>query len=266
MADQFLQEMQEEIQNEGPSGDRELRNDQEQGTLVDNREVRRRRRPPIEPEPRNDQNPTYEELMQRIHELEQMRRPVEPPVAPPIVHKVDPPKPFTGNPATLKRWISQVETYFHLTNMTNELNRHYMISILVDGKAADWWNERKQKYVTWEQIKAAFSAYYKDHHVRDKAYMQMRDLRQTGDIMVYLAEMDRLNASVKLSESEMIDFIQCGIKDTLHYDMKFYSNLKSNPDEWRYKLIEMGTMRKAPDAPKSYSKSSRAGYPHTSKK
>ena len=36
--------------------------------------------------------------------------------------------------------------------MTNELNRHYMISILVDRKAADWWNERKQKFVIWEQI------------------------------------------------------------------------------------------------------------------
>ena len=61
--------------------------------------------------------------------------------------------------------------------------------------------------------------------------MQMRELRQTRDIMVYLVEMDHLNASVKLLEAEIIDFIQCEIKDTLlHYDMKFYSNLKSEPD------------------------------------
>ena len=51
MADRFLQEMQEEIQNEGPSSD------QEPGTLVDNYEVRRRRNAPIEPESQNDQNP-----------------------------------------------------------------------------------------------------------------------------------------------------------------------------------------------------------------
>ena len=142
--------------------------------------------------------------------------------------------------------------------MTSELNRHYMISILVNRRAADWWSERKDKYQTWEEIKAVFSAYYKDHHVRDKVYMQMQDLRQTGDIMTYLAEMDRLNAYVKLSEADMIDFIQCGIKETLHHDMKFYSELKSGPDDWRHKLIEMGTMRKAnaPDVSKS-SKSSK---------
>ena len=84
--------------------------------------------------------------------------------------------------------------------------------------------------------------------------------------MAYLAEMDYLNTSVKLSESEIIDFIQYRIMNTLHHDMKFYSNLKSNPDEWRHKLIKMGTMRKVSDTPKPYLKLSKAGCPLTSKK
>ena len=80
--------------------------------------------------------------------------------------------------------------------------------------------------------------------------------------------MDCLNASVKLSESEIIDFIQCGIKDILHHDMKFYSNLKSNPNQWRYKLIEMGTMRRALDIAKTSNptKSSKVVHASSSKK
>ena len=76
--------------------------------------------------------------------------------------------------------------------------------------------------------------------------------------MTYLVEIDHLNAYVKLSEADIIDFIPCRIKETLHHDMKFYSELKSRPDKWRYKLIEMGTIRKAktPNASKS-SKSSK---------
>ena len=46
--------------------------------------------------------------------------------------------------------------------------------------------------------------------------------------MVYLAEIYHLNALVKLSEADIIDFIQCEIKNTLYYDMKFYINLKGD--------------------------------------
>ena len=96
----------------------------------------------------------------------------------------------------------------------------------------------------------------------------MRDLRQTGDIIVYLAEMDHLNALVKLSESEIIDFIQCRIKDILYYNMKFYRDLKSDPDQWRHKLIEIGTIRRVPDTvkPPNPSKSSKVAHASSFKK
>ena len=72
----------------------------------------------------------------------------------------------------------------------------------------------------------------------------MMDLRQTKDVLSYLTEMDRLNAYVKLSDSQMIDFISYGIKESLQEDMKHYKILKTKPDEWRYKLIEMDTSSK----------------------
>ena len=50
--------------------------------------------------------------------------------------------------------------------------------------------------------------------------------------------------------------------------MKFYSDLKTDPNQWRYKLIEMGPMKRAPDAAKTsnLTKSSKAAYAASFKK
>ena len=56
--------------------------------------------------------------------------------------------PLNTKSLTLRRWINQVETYFQLTKLTDKADRVGMISLLVDGKASDWWEDRKHKYST----------------------------------------------------------------------------------------------------------------------
>ena len=50
--------------------------------------------------------------------------------------------------------------------------------------------------------------------------------------------------------------------------MKFYSELKSDLNQWRYKLIEMGPIRRVSDTAKlsNLSKSLKAAYISSSKK
>ena len=198
---------------------------------------------------------TNNQLVQRINQLEELLNtvansqyaspnPPPPPVGKQRSHKVEAPNSFTGNPMTLHRWINQVETYFHLTRMTDDVDQVKMISLLVSGKASIWWEDCKDKYSTWLQAKNAFLDYYKEHHVRDIAYEKMMDLRQTKDVLSYLTEMDRLNAYVKLSDLQMVDFISHGIKPSLYEDMKHYKDMRNDPDKWRHKLIEMDTSSK----------------------
>ena len=99
------------------------------------------------------------QLVQRINQLEELLNivanlqyvspnPPPPPVGKQKSHKIEAPSPFTGKSMTLQRWINQVETYFHLTRMTDDTDQVKMISLLVSGKASIWWEDRKDRYST----------------------------------------------------------------------------------------------------------------------
>ena len=115
--------------------------------------------------------------------------------------------------------------------MTDDVDQVKMILLLVSGKASIWWENCKDKYSTWLQAKNAFLDYYKEHHIWDNTYEKMMDLRQTKDVLSYLTEMDRLNTYVKLSDSQMVDFISHGIKPLLYADMKYYKDMRNDPNK-----------------------------------
>ena len=87
------------------------------------------------------------QLVQRINQLEELLNTVAnsqyvSPNSPPSPvgkqksHKIEAPNSFASNPMTLHRWINQVETYFHLTRMTDDVDQVKMISLLVSRKAS----------------------------------------------------------------------------------------------------------------------------------
>ena len=67
----------------------------------------------------------------------------------------------------------------------------------------------------------------------------MLKLKQHEDVLHYLATLDELNIYVGLSEAELIRIILMGIKPDLRRSMTHYEKERSNPAEWRKRLVEM---------------------------
>ena len=155
------------------------------------------------------------------------------------VIKTDPPKAFSGDRASLDNFIYQLEKYFHLQKIDDGEDRFAVISLCLSGSALSWWKANESKYTTWNEVKKALLDYFGDHSRADRSHQQMLMLKQHGDVLHYLATLNELNIYVGLSEAELIRIILMGIKPDLRKSMSHYEKERSNPAEWRKRLVEM---------------------------
>lgn len=149
------------------------------------------------------------------------------------------PAPFNGDSKLLEGWILQMEQYFLITGVENELQKMAFIGLSLKGKALDWWLAHKETMETWDAAKEALGLYYGDHYRPDRSYRELTDLKQTGTVRDYLTDVDRLNSYAAIPDRQLINIIISNLSPRLRTAMAHYENLRNNPAAWRQKLIEM---------------------------
>ena len=80
---------------------------------------------------------------------------------------------------------------------------------------------------------------YRDHYAKDNAYKEITNLRMTGTVQSYLTQIQRFNHLAGIDDLQHIRIILNGILTHLGQSMAHYECLRSQPAEWRNKLIEM---------------------------
>lgn len=149
------------------------------------------------------------------------------------------PKPFGGIRKELDGFLFQMENYFTLQNIKNSAQKLASLSLSLEGSALEWFKANQRSYRTWEEVKEALQAYYGDHYRADKAYKKILQLKQIGSVQDYLSNLDRLNTYAQISDLQLIQIILMALKPDVRSSMAHYEHLRSNPIEWRRKLVEM---------------------------
>ncbi|KAF8421687.1 hypothetical protein EV426DRAFT_704869 [Tirmania nivea] len=140
----------------------------------------------------------------------------------------------------------QAEDGFHITfdcpkhhQQCQELIGDARTGMSMKGSALGWWKPNSTKWQTWEEAKEALLAHYSDHYKADNAHRDIYELKQTGNVQDYLANVDRLNAYAEIPPSQLIRLILLGIKPRLRSKMTHYEDLRDQPTAWRKKLVQM---------------------------
>ena len=154
-------------------------------------------------------------------------------------YRMETPKPFTGARTQLNGFLFQIEKYFVLQKVRNDDDKLAILSLCLASTALDWWRANECRYNTWQDAREALEAYYGDYYQADKAYQEILQLRQTGNVQDYLANIDRLNAYAQISDSELVRIILIGIKPELRRNMAHYESYRKEPIKWRKRLVEM---------------------------
>ena len=144
-----------------------------------------------------------------------------------------------GEAAKMEGWIAQMQAYFTMTCTSNERQRIAQVGLCVGGEVLTWWEKAQFEYTTWQAMANAMRHDYGDHYAKDNAYREITNLRMTGTVQSYLTQIQRLNHLAGIDDLQLIRIILNGIPTHLRQSMAHYESLRSQPAEWRKKLIEM---------------------------
>ena len=110
-----------------------------------------------------------------------------------------PPRYSSGRRPGVRVWLSQMERYMRLMRYptTDWLD---IVAMRVDGAASSWMNaqlamiERGQmvRYENWDDFRAAMIAAFEPVTENEEARKQLRALRQTGKVSVYISKFQEL--------------------------------------------------------------------------
>ena len=70
----------------------------------------------------------------------------------------------------------------------------------------------------------------------------MYAIKQKGDVQQYLDELERLNASAKVPDNELIQIIRGGIRPDLRKSMNNNEELRHDKKQWIKKLVQLDDM------------------------
>ena len=144
-----------------------------------------------------------------------------------------------GEATKLEGWIAQMQAYFTITCTRNEEQRIAQVGLCVGGEVLTWWEKAQFEYTTWQAMANAMRHDYGDHYAKDNAYKEITNVRMTGTVQSYLTHIQRLNHLADIDDLQLIRIILNAIPTHLRQSMAHYESLRSQPAEWRKKLIEM---------------------------
>jgi len=110
-----------------------------------------------------------------------------------VAGKAPIPDKFLGDRDQLESWIFQMDNYFVVTKIWNQVQQLSFVSMCLTGTALEWWKNKKSSFYIWEEAQDSLRRYYRDHYNLDRCYCQLMDLRQTSTVQHYLTKVDRLN-------------------------------------------------------------------------
>ncbi|KAF8427519.1 hypothetical protein EV426DRAFT_411108 [Tirmania nivea] len=166
---------------------------------------------------------------------------------------------YSGIKTELEGFLFHLEGYFTLKNVTSDKHKLIVAGMSLKGLALAWWKPNVTHCKTWDEAKNALQSHYGDHYKADNAYREMAELKQSGNVQEYLANVDRLNAYAEIPPPQLIRLILPGIKPRLRSKMTHYEDLRDKPSQWGTKLVQMDVAQVDSQPAKN------SGY-HTSKK
>ena len=102
-----------------------------------------------------------------------------------------------------------------------------------------WWKSNKHRFNAWQEVKDTIRKYYGDHYKLDRAFNNIRDLKQLGTLQKYLHDDDRLNVSAKMTDYHLINIILYNSTPRLYQAMAHYEDLCSDLFKWKEKHLHM---------------------------
>ena len=77
-----------------------------------------------------------------------------------------------------------MDDYFTITQTRNKQQQVTYIGLCIESEALECWIANRYMYTTWEEVKNAIREYYEDHYKPDRAFNEIRDLKQTGTVQI----------------------------------------------------------------------------------
>ena len=156
-----------------------------------------------------------------------------------VAGKAQPPSKFQGNMKDLEGWILQMDDYFTITQIRNEVQRLAYVGLCTEGDTLEWWKSNKHRFNAWREVTDAIREYYGDHYKPDRAFNKLSDLKQAGTVQKYLNDIDRLNVYAKITDHHLINIILNGFTSRFRQSRAHYKDLPSDPSRWKEKLLHM---------------------------
>jgi hypothetical protein len=134
------------------------------------------------------------------------------------------PEAFAGRKGeSIEGWISQMEQYFKLCNVTDSnYQANYGSSCLKDN-ASVWWRNyiKKTQVEDWESFKKAIIAQFKPVNASKIARDKLAKLRQTKSVQDYVYAFRATILEIEdISESETLDRFIRGLKDKTRQEVE----------------------------------------------
>ena len=106
--------------------------------------------------------------------------------------KARPPSTLQGHVKDLEGWILQMDDYFTITQIRNEVQRLVYVGLCTEEDALEWWKSNKHRFNACSKVMAAIREYYGDHYKPDRAFNTISDLKQTDNVQKYLNDINKI--------------------------------------------------------------------------
>lgn len=158
---------------------------------------------------------------QMIQHIQHVAVPQHNPVPAPRVDRPTKPSTFDGSNLGMARsWVLELEQYFRVVGMNNELSMVNFAAAQLRGMPATWWESIRTTVNTWEEFKEQFKKVYSPVRITDTARMIIVHLRQTGSVQDYINEYQKYICYLpEWNEENKIFFFRNGLRPWIYDKM-----------------------------------------------
>ena len=111
--------------------------------------------------------------------------------------------------------------------MFNKQQQLAYIGRCTEGEDLNWLNVNKDRYNDLEEVKDTIRKYNSNHYKPNRAFNEMRNLRETSIVQQYLNNIERRNVYAKITDHYLINIILKGITLCLCPAITSYKVLRS---------------------------------------
>ena len=171
----------------------------------------------------------------------------------PVELKVGHPKPYNGDPAKAKQWITLVLMYITLNLSiynTGPKQVIFALSFMTEGTAASFThhicsraleednNGRTEGFPGWTKFRAQFDRTFDHGDHQTIARAKLSSLKQTGSIQEYITNFrEHMFASGITEDVALIGYFQNGIKHRLVIQIYSMENVPTTIEKWIEKAL-----------------------------